>query len=105
MGTPWIVYSMNYNYQSIEGSCCTGLFDTSGSGDDQQIHWSAIWDIDPTVGTNLVKGYNFIGLTQNLETRLSDIASIPTEYNWTTTNSTAYKGESRLRCEQGPSLK
>ncbi|KAF5606204.1 xyloglucan-specific endo-beta-1 4-glucanase A [Fusarium subglutinans] len=75
-GTPWIVFSMNYNYQSIKGSSC----------------WSVLWDIDPTVGTNLVKGYNFIGLTQGLETRLSDIKSIPSKYEWTTSKTTDYKG-------------
>ncbi|KAI1342764.1 family 12 glycoside hydrolase [Xylariaceae sp. FL0016] len=91
-GTPWIVYSMNYNYQAISGSCCAGYYDVSGSGDDQTIHWSSIWDIDESVETNLVKGYSFIGLTQNLETRLSDISSIPSSYSWSVDNSTAYKG-------------
>jgi hypothetical protein len=91
-GTPWIVFSMNYNYQSIKGSSCVGYYDYAGSGDDQTIHWSVLWDIDPKVGTNLVKGYNFIGLTQGLETRLSDIKSIPSKYEWTTSKSTEYKG-------------
>jgi hypothetical protein len=91
-GTPWIVFSMNYNYQSIEGSSCVGYYDYTGSGDDQTIHWSVLWDIDPKVGTNLVKGYNFIGLTQGLETRLSDIKSIPSKYEWTTSKNTEYKG-------------
>ncbi|CAJ2499938.1 Uu.00g027910.m01.CDS01 [Anthostomella pinea] len=91
-GTPWIVFSMNYNYQDISGSCCTGYYDVSGSGDVQTIHWSSIWDIDPDVDANVVKGYSFVGLTQNLETRLSDIASIPSTYNWSVDNSTAYKG-------------
>ncbi|KAG5802691.1 hypothetical protein H9Q74_008154 [Fusarium xylarioides] len=111
-GTPWIVFSMNYNYQfiegsslclfmphvtsfkyqSIEGSSCVGYYDYEGSGDNQTIHWSVLWDIDPNVGTNLVKGYNFIGLTQGLETRLSDIKSIPSKYEWTTSKTTDYKG-------------
>ncbi|KAK7408137.1 hypothetical protein QQX98_009728 [Neonectria punicea] len=91
-GTPWIVFSMNYNYQSIEGSCCTGYYETTGSGDSQLIHWSSIWDIDATVNPDLVKGYSFVGLTQNLQTRLNAIASIPTTYDWTVTNSTAFKG-------------
>ncbi|CAJ0555010.1 Ff.00g135230.m01.CDS01 [Fusarium sp. VM40] len=91
-GTPWIVFSMNYNYQSIKGSSCVGYYDYTGSGDDQTIHWSVLWDIDPDVGTNLVKGYNFIGLTQGLETRLSDIKSIPSKYEWTTSKTTEYKG-------------
>lgn len=38
------------------------------------------------------KGYAFVGLTQNLETTISGINSIPTTYNWTRTNSTAFKG-------------
>lgn len=91
-GSPWIVYSMNYNYQSISGSCCTGYYDISGSGDNQTIHWNSVWAIDPTVDADVVKGYSFIGLTQNLETKLGDIASIPSTYQWTTTNTTAYKG-------------
>lgn len=91
-GTPWIIYSMNYNYQSISGSCCTDLYGTSGSGDAQTIHWSSVWDIDPSVGTDVVKGYSFIGLTQNLETRLSAIGSIPSTYKWTVSNTSAYKG-------------
>jgi hypothetical protein len=91
-GTPWIVFSMNYNHQSIQGSSCVGYYDYTGSGDKQTIHWSVLWDIDPKVGTNLVKGYNFIGLTQGLETRLSDIKSIPSKYEWTTSKSTEYKG-------------
>ena len=91
-GTPWIVFSMNYNYQSIKGSSCVGYYDYTGSGDDQTIHWSVLWDIDPKVGTNLVKGYNFIGLTQGLETRLSDIKSIPSKYEWVTKKSSEYKG-------------
>jgi cobalamin biosynthesis Mg chelatase CobN len=91
-GTPWIVFSMNYNYQSIKGSSCVGYYDYTGSGDDQTIHWSVLWNIDPDVGTNLVKGYNFIGLTQGLETRLSDIKSIPSKYEWTTSKTTEYKG-------------
>lgn len=41
---------------------------------------------------NIPKGYSFVGLTQNLENRLSDIASIPAAYSWTRTNTTAYKG-------------
>lgn len=91
-GTPWIVFSMNYNYQSIKGSSCVGYYDYEGSGDNQTIHWSVLWDIDPNVGTNLVKGYNFIGLTQGLETKLSDIKSIPSKYEWTTSKTTDYKG-------------
>lgn len=31
-------------------------------------------------------------MTQNLENRLTDIASIPASYEWTRTNTTAYKG-------------
>ncbi|KAH6894093.1 concanavalin A-like lectin/glucanase domain-containing protein [Thelonectria olida] len=91
-GTPWIIYSMNYNYQSIEGSCCTALYGTSGTGDAQSIHWSSVWDIDPAVNPNVVKGYSFIGLTQNLETTLDTISSIPSTYEWTVSNTSAYKG-------------
>lgn len=41
---------------------------------------------------NVPKGYTFVGLTQNLETKLSAIKSIPATYDWTRTNTTAYKG-------------
>lgn len=99
-GTPWIVYSMNYNYQDISGSCCTGYYDFDGSGDNQTLHWSSIWDIDEAVSTNVVKGYSFIGLTQNLETQLSAISSIPSTYEWTISNTTAYKGSPRHHLEQ-----
>lgn len=92
-GTPWIVFSMNYNYQSIKGSCCTGYYETTGSGGDQKIHWSSIWDIDPGFDVNVVKGYSFIGLTQGLETRLNQIQSIPSKYEWTVSKTTEYKGQ------------
>lgn len=42
--------------------------------------------------SNVPKGYSFIGLTQNLETQLSAISSIPATYDWTRTNTTAFKG-------------
>ncbi|KAF5983796.1 pectin lyase precursor [Fusarium coicis] len=61
-GTPWIVFFMNYNYQCIKACSCVGYCDYEGSDDNQTIPWSVLWDIDPDVGTNLVKGYNFIGL-------------------------------------------
>jgi hypothetical protein len=41
---------------------------------------------------NVPKGYSFVGLTQNLEVTLSSIGSIPTTYDWTRTNTTAFKG-------------
>ncbi|KAF4968605.1 hypothetical protein FSARC_4029 [Fusarium sarcochroum] len=91
-GTPWIIFSMNYNYQKIDGSACTGYYDVSGSGDAQKIHWSTIWDISSATNADLVKGYSFVGLTQNLQTRLSDITSIPSTYAWTVSNTTAFKG-------------
>lgn len=91
--TPWIVYSMNYNYEDISGSCCTDYYGYTGAGDNQTIHWSSIWNIDESVSTDVVKGYSFIGLTQNLETQLSAISSIPSTYQWTVSNTTAYKGK------------
>lgn len=91
--TPWIVYSMNYNYEDISGSCCTNYYEYTGTGDDQTVHWSSVWDIDESVSTDVVKGYSFIGLTQNLETQLSAISSIPSTYQWTVSNTTAYKGK------------
>lgn len=100
--TPWIVYSMNYNYQDISGSCCTGYYDFTGTSDNQTLHWSSIWDIDESVNTDVVKGYSFIGLTQNLETQLSAISSIPSTYQWTVSNTTAYKGKSALTTHRPP---
>lgn len=38
------------------------------------------------------KGYSFVGLTANLETKISAISSIPADYTWTRTNTTAFKG-------------
>ncbi|KAH8681892.1 concanavalin A-like lectin/glucanase domain-containing protein [Xylariales sp. PMI_506] len=85
---------MNYNYEDISGSCCTGYYATSGAegSDNQTVHWSSIWDISESVSADVVKGYSFIGLTQNLETTLDSIAGIPTIYSWTVSNTTAYKG-------------
>lgn len=91
--TPWIVYSMNYNYEDISGSCCTGYYNVTGSSDNQTLHWSSIWDISESVNADVVKGYSFIGLTTNLETQLSAISSIPSTYQWTVSNTTAYKGK------------
>ena len=90
--SPWIVFSMNYNYQKISGSSCATYESTSGSGDAQKIKWKVDWDIAQDKNADLVKGYEFVGLTQNLETRLSEIASIPADWNWVRTNETAYKG-------------
>lgn len=84
---------MNYNYEDISGSCCTGYYDYTGSDDNQTIHWNSVWDISESVSTDVVKGYSFIGLTQNLETTLDSISSIPSTYQWSVSNTTAYKGE------------
>lgn len=92
-GSPWIIFSMNYNYQSISGSSCTGLMDVSGTGDDQRIHWSSDFNIDPNVNRDVVKGYSFIGLTQGLETPLDEIKSIPSVFNWTIYEESEWKGK------------
>ncbi|KAE8359941.1 concanavalin A-like lectin/glucanase domain-containing protein [Aspergillus caelatus] len=92
--TPWIVYNMLYNANQIVGTQCTnyGQVTTSTSG-TQEVIWSSVTDIEYVESTNNVpKGYSFVGLTQNLETKLSAIDSIPSTYNWTRTNTTAYKG-------------
>ena len=97
--SPWIVFSMNYNYQKIDGTSCATYESTSGStaGDDasQKIKWSVDWDIAQDDNADLVKGYEFVGLTQNLETRLSEIESIPADWHWVRSNETAYKGTGR----------
>ena len=91
--SPWIVFSMNYNYQKISGSSCATYESISGSGDAQKIKWSVDWDIAQDENADLVKGYEFVGLTQNLETKLSDIADIPADWSWVRSNETAYKGK------------
>jgi xyloglucan-specific endo-beta-1,4-glucanase len=90
--SPWIVFSMNYNYQKISGSACTTFESISGTGDAQKIKWKVDWDIAQDENADLVKGYEFVGLTQNLETRLSEIERIPAEWTWVRSNETAYKG-------------
>lgn len=93
-GTPWIVYNMMYNSGQIEGSACTGYVSTTTSSNgNQAVKWNSTWNIEYVQSTdNVPKGYSFVGLTQNLENRISDIGSIPTTYEWTRTNTTAYKG-------------
>jgi xyloglucan-specific endo-beta-1,4-glucanase len=93
--SPWILFSMNYNYQKIEGSSCVTYESVSGAGDLQKIKWGVEWDIAQDDNADLVKGYSFVGLTQNLETRLSDIQSIPADWHWIRSNGTAYKGTVR----------
>ncbi|CAN9093489.1 hypothetical protein CUC08_Gglean008160 [Alternaria sp. MG1] len=92
--TPWIVYNMFYNSAQTKGSMCTAYDSVStGSDGNKKIKWSAVTDIDYVKATdNVPKGYTFVGLTQNLETKLSAIKSIPATYEWTRTNTTAYKG-------------
>ncbi|KAB8237937.1 concanavalin A-like lectin/glucanase domain-containing protein [Aspergillus alliaceus] len=92
--TPWIVYNMLYNANQIVGSQCTNydqvITSTSGT---KEVVWNSVTEIEYVESTNNVpKGYSFVGLTQNLETKLSAINSIPSTYSWTRTNTTAYKG-------------
>jgi len=92
-GTPWIVFSMNYNYQKIDGSCCTSFTGlVTGANGEQQCGWSSDWKIAKDANAGLVKGYSFVGLTQGLENKISDIASIPATYEWVRSNTTAYEG-------------
>lgn len=92
-GTPWIVYSMNYNYEDIDGSCCTGYTGlVTGADGEQKCAWSSTWKIAEDSNAGLVKGYSFVGLTENLENKISDIASIPATYHWERSNTTAYRG-------------
>ncbi|KZM26830.1 Xyloglucan-specific endo-beta-1,4-glucanase [Ascochyta rabiei] len=92
--TPWIVFNMMYNQALTKGTQCTNYDHVAtGSNGNKQITWSAVSTIDYVQSTNNVpKGYSFIGLTKNLETKLSAIKSIPATYAWTRTNTTAYKG-------------
>ncbi|KAF1922618.1 glycoside hydrolase family 12 protein [Didymella exigua CBS 183.55] len=92
--TPWIVYNMMYNQALTVGTQCTNYDHVAtGSDGNKKITWGAVSNIDYVKSTdNIPKGYSFIGLTQNLETKLSAIKSIPSTYDWTRTNTTAYKG-------------
>ncbi|KAI9663158.1 MAG: hypothetical protein M1821_008206 [Bathelium mastoideum] len=92
-GTPWIVFNMLYNedLMSSSDSWCT-VYDslaTSSTG-VQEIKWGSTSSISPASDT--VKGYSFIGLTQNLENTLTGIQSIPANYQWTRSNTTEFKG-------------
>ncbi|TGO87912.1 hypothetical protein BPOR_0196g00140 [Botrytis porri] len=92
--SPWIVYNMLYNANQIVGSQCT-YYDSMITGSDgtAEVKWNSQTDITYVESTNNVpKGYSFVGLTQNLETPLTGIASIPTTYTWTRLNTTAFKG-------------
>ncbi|PYI09328.1 iron-sulfur cluster-binding protein [Aspergillus sclerotiicarbonarius CBS 121057] len=91
---PWIVYNMLYNADEIVGSQCTNYGEmTTNANGTKEVIWSSVTDIEYVESTNNVpKGYSFVGLTQNLETKISAIDSIPAEYTWTRTNSTAFKG-------------
>ncbi|THV74061.1 endoglucanase-1 precursor [Aureobasidium pullulans] len=92
--TPWIVYNMFYGAASSVGTQCT-RYDhvVTPSTGNKEIVWSAETNIQYVKATdNVPKGYAFVGLTQNLETTISGISSIPTTYTWTRTNTTAFKG-------------
>lgn len=93
--TPWIVDNLFYNAAESEGTQCTyysHLTTVSSTGNDAVV-WASETDIDYVQSTyNVPKGYSFIGLTENLETQLSAISSIPASYTWSRTNSTAFKG-------------
>ncbi|CRL27526.1 Glycoside hydrolase, family 12 [Penicillium camemberti] len=92
--TPWIVYNMLYNAAQMVGTQCTN-YDAVTTSDNgtKEVLWSSVTNIDYVESTNNVpKGYSFVGLTQNLETKLSVIESIPAAYSWTRTNTTNFKG-------------
>lgn len=92
--TPWVIYNMFYNQAQAVGTQCTNYDHVeTGADGNKNIIWSSVTDIEYIQNTNNVpKGYSFVGLTQNLETQLSAITSIPASYTWTRTNSTAFKG-------------
>lgn len=90
---------MMYNYQDIDGSCCTGFTGLIiGDDGEQKCGWNSTWKIEDVESTsNIPKGYSFVGLTQNLENRLDNIARIPATYHWVRRNDTAYKGKQESR--------
>ncbi|KAI5207382.1 endoglucanase-1 precursor [Aureobasidium subglaciale] len=92
--TPWIVYNMFYGAAGSVGTQCTRYdhVETPTTG-NKKIVWSSETNIEYVKATeNIPKGYAFVGLTQRLETTISGIDSIPTTYDWTRANSTAFKG-------------
>lgn len=93
-GTPWIVYNMLYNADLTVGTQCTYYNNVITAADGtQEVVWSSTANIKYVESTNNVpKGYSFVGLTQNLETPISDIGSIPATYDWTRTNTSTFKG-------------
>lgn len=91
--TPWIVYNMLYNADKIVGSQCTGYQKTVTDSNTQKVFWNSATDIEYVESTsNIPKGYSFVGLTQNLENTIAAVQSIPANYSWTRTNTTAFKG-------------
>ncbi|KXT08153.1 hypothetical protein AC579_257 [Pseudocercospora musae] len=51
----------------------------------------SVQDIAEDSNGDVVQGYGFVGLTQNLENRIVDTESIPAMYSKETTNETEYK--------------
>lgn len=95
-GTPWIVFSMNYNVQYLDSpnEICTGFEGlVTGSDGQQKVAWNSTWNIPDNGNAGIVKGYSFVGLTENLENTIDDIESIPSTYFWTRSNETKYEGE------------
>lgn len=93
-GTPWIVYNMLYNADVTVGTQCT-YYDhvTTSTSGQSEVVWSSTANIEYVESTNNVpKGYSFVGLTQNLETTISAIDTIPAIYEWSRTNTTTFKG-------------
>lgn len=92
--TPWIVYNMMYNADETVGTQCTGyVSQTTSSAGAAEVVWSSTTNVEYVEATNNVpKGYSFVGLTSNLENTIADISSIPASYEWTRTNTTAFKG-------------
>ena len=92
--TPWIVFNMFYGAAQSVGTQCTNYdSQTTSSAGTKEVVWSSATNIEYVEATNNVpKGYSFVGLTQNLETQISAIQSIPATYDWTRTNTTAFKG-------------
>jgi len=85
---------MLYNEDEMVGTQCTYYDHTTTATDGTaEVVWSSTTAIDYVESTNNVpKGYSFVGLTQNLETTISEIGSIPAIYDWTRTNTSTFKG-------------
>ena len=84
---------------TIEGTVCTTYNDVVTLADGQiAVKFTAdanlVFD-EATMNDN--KFYSNVAVTKNVDEKLGDIASIPSSYTWSRTNTSDFRGESRKR--------